>query len=75
MLENAIVFVFTSTSKYAYVSYHRIYTEIRSYLLKMQTPKEGFRKIVLCTEQLLLGLKNYEYSYFKVYWLKVIKSR
>ena len=37
MLEYAIVFVLTSTSKYAYVRYHRIfygniYSEIRSYL-------------------------------------------
>ena len=36
MLEYAIVFVLTSTSKYAYIRYHRIYTEIRSYLLITQ---------------------------------------
>ena len=32
MLEYAIVFILTSMSKYAYKRYHRIYTEIRSYL-------------------------------------------
>ena len=33
MLEYAPVFILTSTSKYDYICYHRIYTEIRSYLL------------------------------------------
>ena len=36
MLEYAIVFVLTSMSKYAYVRYHRIYTEIRSYLIRIE---------------------------------------
>ena len=39
MLEYAIVFVLTSTSKCAYVRYHRIYMEIRSYLPRTQTFK------------------------------------
>ena len=34
MLEYAIIFVLTSTSKYAYIHYHRIYTGIHSYLLE-----------------------------------------
>ena len=32
-IQYAIVFVLTSTSKYAYIHYPRIYMEIRSYLV------------------------------------------
>ena len=36
-MKYAIVFVLTNTSKYAYVCYHRIHAELRSYLLSGST--------------------------------------
>ena len=49
-MKYTIVFVLTNTSKYAYVCYHRIYVEIRSYLLSSD---QSFNKLTYLNDVLL----------------------
>ena len=59
MLEYAIVFVLTSTYKYAYVRYHRIYTEIRSYLdqnLEIDTLYRGMAWLPIQKDETCLSI-------------------